>query len=329
MHIEEFMERFPTEECCRMYLEQAIWRHGRVCPHCGNSESWAIAGVAARTGLYECSGCHRQFTITTKTPMHSTKLPLRKWLLAIYYMLNSSKGYSSVFLANNIGVRQKTAWRMAHAIREMMDMRHERGPAVGGVVELDEKFVGGKPRKQEGVVHKRGKGTSKQGVLVMVERSSAERSGVVRTGLIANDSQDEIAPLVERHVDKDSFLMTDQNPVYGRIAKGYAGHAAVNHGNREFVRGAVHNNTAESFNAIVERAKFGVYHRLSKKHLQRYLNEIAFRWNHRQPVKRQQGRVVMEPAPLLDQIWSLLSHCLWRQIRRTSNYGFRVCSVYV
>jgi transposase-like protein len=324
MDIEKFMAQFPTEESCRAYLEQAIWRDGRVCPHCGGAESWAIGGATARIGLYECAGCHRQFTVTTKTPMHATKLPLRKWLLAIYYMLNSSKGYSSVFLALNIGVRQKTAWRMAHAVREMMDMQHERHPAVGGVVELDEKFVGGKPRKQEGVVHKRGKGTSKQGVLVMVERH-----GVVRTAMIANDSHAEIAPLVDRHVDKASFLMTDQNPVYMRIAKDYAGHASVNHGDGEFARGEVHNNTAESFNAIVERAKFGVFHRLSKKHLQRYLNEIAFRWNHRQPVKKLCGRVVMEPLPLLDQLWSLLAHCLWRQIRRTPNYGFRVCSVYV
>jgi len=324
MDIEAFMERFPTEEICRAYLESVIWRNGRVCPHCGGLESWAIRGPSARTGLYECAYCHLQFTVTTKTPMHATKLPLRKWLLAMYYILNSSKGYSSVYLANNIGVRQKTAWRIAHAIREMMNMQHEREPAVGGVVELDEKYVGGKPRKQEGVVHRRGKGTSKQGVLVMVERG-----GVVRTATIDNDSHDQIAPIVDRHVDKDAFLMTDQNPVYKRIGKDYAGHASVNHGDGEFARGEVHNNTAESFNAVVERAKFGVFHRLSKKHLQRYLDEIAFRWNHRQPVKRRSGKIVMEPLPIIDQLWSLLNHVLLRQIRRTHNYGFRICSVYV
>jgi hypothetical protein len=79
----------------------------------------------------------------------------------------------------------------------------------------------------------------------------------------------------------------------------------------------------------VERAKFGDFHRLSKKHLQRYLNEIAFRWNHRQPVKKQSGKIVMEPLPIMEQMWSMLKHALWRQIRRTSNYGFRVCSMYV
>jgi len=325
MDIETFMMQFPTEESCREYLELAVWRNGRVCPHCGGLESWAIKGPSARPGLYECAYCHKQFTVTTKTPLHATKLPLRKWLLAIYFILNSSKGYSSVYLANNIGVRQKTAWRIAHAIREMMNMQHEQIPAVGGVVELDEKYVGGKPRKKDGVVHKRGKGTSKQGVLVMVERGG----GVVRTGLIANDSYDEIAPLVDRHVDKESFLMTDQNPVYRKIGNDYAGHASVNHGDGEFARGEVHNNTAESFNAIIERAKFGVFHRLSKKHLYRYLDEIAFRWNHRQLVQKKKGKIVMEPLPILDQMWSLFKNVILRQIRRTSNYGFCVQSVYV
>lgn len=324
MDIDQFMRQFPTEAHCRKYLEGAIWRHDRVCPHCGGLKSWPIKGKSVRPGVYECALCHQQFTVTTKTPMHSTKLPLRKWMMAFYYIINSSKGFSSVYLGKLIGVTQKTAWRAAHAIREMMNMEHEQCPAIGGVVELDEKYVGGKPRKEHGVVHKRGKGTSKQGVLVMVERG-----GVVRATTIANDSHDEIAPLVNRHVSKDSFLMTDQNPVYKRIGKGYAGHAFVNHGDGEFARGEVHNNTAESFNAIVERAKLGVFHRLSKEHLPRYLNEMAFRWNHRRPVKRPKGKIVMEPLPIMTQIWSLLGNAIWRQIRRTSNYGFKVCSIYV
>lgn len=324
MSIEEFMERFPTEKSCRDYLEQAIWRNGRVCPHCGGLESWAIKGKTARSGLYECAYCHLQFTVTTKTPLHGTKLPLRKWLLTIYFMLNSSKGYSSVYLAKNVGVRQKTAWRIAHAVREMMNMSHMQFPAIGGITELDEKYVGGKPRKEQGVTHKRGKGTDKQGVLVMVERG-----GHVRAELIKNASYDEIAPHVKRHVDKDAFLMTDQNPVYRRLGKEFLGHACVNHGEGEFARGEVHNNTAESFNANVERAKFGVFHRLSKVHLPRYLDELSFRWNHRQPVENKNGKVEMEPMPIVEQMWSLLNHAIWRQIRRTSNYGFRVCSTYV
>jgi len=324
MTVEELRKKLPNEKACRRFLEQMIWRNGRVCPHCGCLESWAIKGPSARPGLYECSGCRRQFTVTTKTPMHSTKLSLWTWILAMYYMVHSSKGISSVFMARWLGITQKAAWKLCHAVREMMDTSHERFPAVGGVVEIDEKFLGGKPRKEKGVVHKRGKGTKKQGILVMVERQ-----GVVRSELIDSAGTEAIRPHVERHVDKDSYLMTDQNPAYRSIASKYAGHSYVNHGDEEFARGEVHNNTAESFNAQLERAKIGVFHWLSKKHMKRYVNEVAFRWNHRQPVKNRKGKIVMVPLPVLKQLESLLSCAVWREIRRTLSGGFRVCSNYV
>lgn len=324
MTIDELKAMLPTEQACRSYLEQAIWRNGRVCPHCGCLGSWELKGKSTRPGLYECSGCHGHFTVTTKTPMHATKLPLWIWILAMYYMLGSSKGISSVIMAKLIGVSQKTAWKVGQAIREMMDMSHETFPAVGGVVEIDEKYLGGKPRKEKGVTHKRGKGTSKQPILVMVERN-----GVARATLIDNDCFNTIAPVVEHHVDRDSYLMTDQHQVYQRLGTQYAGHSYVNHGDQEYVRGEVHNNTAESFNALLERTKQGVFHWLSTLHLQRYLNEVAFRWNHRQPVERKNGKISFQPLPLLEQLWSLLGHVIWRQLRRTQNGGIITCSIYV
>jgi transposase-like protein len=162
MNIDQLREKFPNENVCRQFFASIIWRHGRICPHCQCQKSYAICGASARPGLYECAKCKRQFTITTKTPMHSTKLPLWKWLLAMYYMVNSSKGISSVILANWVGISQKSAWKLGHAVREMMDPGSEIVPALSSVVELDEKYVGGKPRYQHGVKHKRGKGTDKQ-----------------------------------------------------------------------------------------------------------------------------------------------------------------------
>jgi transposase-like protein len=324
MTIDELKEMLPTEQTCRSYLEQAIWSTGRVCPHCGCLDSWVLNGKTTRPGLYECSGCHDHFTVTTKTPMHGTKLPLWVWIQAMYYILGSSKGVSSVILARLIGVSQKTAWKLGHAIRELMDMSHESSPAVGGVVEIDEKYLGGKPRKEKGVTHKRGKGTSKQPILVMVERD-----GIARAKVIDNDSFNTVAPVVQRHVDLDSYLMTDQHPVYQRIGTQYAGHSFVNHGDQEYARGEVHNNTAESFNAILERAKQGVYHWLSKWHLQRYINEVVFRWNHRCKVEKKNGKNSWVPLPFLDQMLSLLSHAIWREVRRSKAGGIKVCSNYV
>ena len=112
MTMDEFNQQFPNEATCRHYLEQVIWPEGRSCPHCGGQKSWPIISGTVRIGLYECAACSLQFTVTTKTPLHSTKLPLRTWLLALFCILNSSKGISSVYLAKWIGTTQKTAWRM-------------------------------------------------------------------------------------------------------------------------------------------------------------------------------------------------------------------------
>ncbi len=122
MNLNQFRNMFPDESACRNYLEKVIWPLGRVCPHCGGLKSWRIKGDSSRPGLYECSGCAGQFTVTTKTPMHSSKLPLQTWLLAMYFIINSSKGISSVFLAKWLGVNQKTAWKIGHAIRAMMSV---------------------------------------------------------------------------------------------------------------------------------------------------------------------------------------------------------------
>lgn len=161
MNIEQLKEQFSTEARCRHFFESVIWAKGRKCPHCSCDKSYVLKGASVRAGTYECWRCKRQFTVTTKTPMHCTKLSFWKWLQAIYYIVNSSKGVSSVILARWIGVSQPTAWRMGHAIREMMKPSAQ-GLSLSGIVELDEKYFGGKPRYQQGVVHKRGRGTSKQ-----------------------------------------------------------------------------------------------------------------------------------------------------------------------
>jgi transposase-like protein len=162
MNIDQLRQRFPNEQACRSFFESVMWQKGRYCPHCHAEKSWLLKGSSARAGLYQCSQCGRQFTVTTKTPMHSTKLPLWKWLLAMYYMVNSSKGVSSVFLAKWVGISQKSAWKLGHAIRQMMAPDCRLLPALSGIVELDEKYIGGKPRFENGIAHKRGKGTKKQ-----------------------------------------------------------------------------------------------------------------------------------------------------------------------
>jgi transposase-like protein len=162
MNIDQLNAQFANDSICRRFFEAARWPTGRICPHCSFNISYKIRIKGPNTDRYECKRCKRHFTLTTKTALHSTKLPLRKWLQAMYLIVSSSKGISSVVLARLLGVTQPTAWRMGHVIRQMMDPNRSDALMLQGVVELDEKYVGGDARPLPGVVHKRGKGTRKQ-----------------------------------------------------------------------------------------------------------------------------------------------------------------------
>lgn len=315
MDLNQFRKQLHNEEACRQYLETVVWPQGRSCPHCGGLKSWLLSGASARPGLYECSDCNGQFTVTTKTPMHSTKLPLRIWLLAMYFMIHSSKGVSSVFLAKWLGVNQKTAWKIGHAIRAMMAAHATSVGLLDGIVELDEKYLGGKPRFRQGVKHPRGKATKKACIHVAVSRK-----GPVRAGLIPGDSYAVLAPYIKRVVSPKACVMTDQLQSYVAIGKQFASHERVHHGIKEFARGQVHVNTAESFNAILERAKQGVFHFVSRRHLPRYISEVAFRWNNRDPVEKKRNglsKIVMQAKPVLEQLGVLLNQAVGTQLRRT------------
>lgn len=162
MNIDQLRNWFPDETACRRFFEHTRWPQGRICPHCGHKESYIIHASHRSEPCYQCKRCKRQFTVTTKTVLHSTKLDLWKWLQGIYLIVSSSKGISSVVLARLIGTTQPTAWKMGHAIRRLMNSDHFGATLLSGIVELDEMYVGGDPVAQPGVVHKRGKGTSKQ-----------------------------------------------------------------------------------------------------------------------------------------------------------------------
>lgn len=327
MNLDAFRQRFPDEAACRKFFETMIWPDGRTCPHCGDKNSWVVTSQHARPGLYHCRDCSKQFTVTTKTPLHSTKLSLWHWLMVMYYMVHSSKGVSSVFMARWIGISQKSSWKMMHAVRSLMSCYQQTLAPLQDVVEVDEKYVGGTPRYQHGKLHKRGRGTAKSCVLVAVQRR-----GPVRTKPIKTDSIAEIKPFVTEVVDPSAHLMSDQLAAYQVIGRQFASHDWVHHGEKEFVRGEAHNNTAESYNAVLERAKQGVYHFFSPEHLHRYVDEVAFRWNQRDPqeVTVQRGKnqglrkIIMKPREVLNQLSNLLRNAVGCQIRRTANSGIRI-----
>lgn len=326
MNIDQLKKQVPDEYSCRKLFEKLIWSNGRFCPHCGCDRSYYLSGRSSRMGLYECAYCKRQFTVTTKTPMHSTKLPLWKWLLVLYYMINSSKGISSTFIARLVGVTQSTAWKMGHAIRKIMETWAANLPELSGTIEMDEKFFGGKPRYQFGVRNKVGKGTKKQSVLIALERK-----GPVHPVHVDRFNSSTISSIVDKFTDNQANLMTDKSPVFYSIGKQFSSHETVYHLAKEYARGDVHINTTESFGSMLERTKKGVFHYMSPKHLSRYLSELSFSWANRDPkvttTKTGKKKTLWTPKPFLEQLKSLLPNAHGSQIRRTVNGGIREIGV--
>lgn len=265
-----------TEAEARDYLERIRWPNGVVCPKCGSTgKMYKLEGDAHRDGLYKCSDCRKQFTVTVGTVMHRTKIPLRKWVLAFHIICASKKGVSALQLQRMLDLGSyRTAWHMAHRIR--LAMREE--PLAGllkGDVEADETYVGGRPRYKG--TGKTGRGTDKTPVLALVERN-----GRVRAKKVERVNADELKGAIREHVDRTSAIHTDEWAAYKGIGEDYdGGHHVVRHAAGEYVAGEASTNTAESYFALLKRSVHGAYHHVSKKHLGRYLDHQCFLWNSR------------------------------------------------
>ncbi len=281
---------FTDEDKARDFLESQLWPEGPVCPHCGSVESYRLTGKPESKnpvpkGTCKCKLCRKKFTVKVGTIFEDSKLPIRFWLYVAHLMTSSKKGVSSHQIARELDITVKSAWFMTHRLREAMRQEPVAG-MLKGEVEVDEVYIGGKPRHttihaKGGKVIKRGRGTTKQAVLVLVERNG----DAIATPLYSPNSI-ELKKPIRDYVDQCSTIFTDEFVSYKGIGNEFiGGHETVNHSDKEYVRYeenyAVHNNTAESFNALLKRGHYGIFHSLSKKHIGRYLNEFSFRWGHR------------------------------------------------
>lgn len=259
----------------REHLEALHWPDGPVCPRCGEKDRVKrLEGKSTRPGVVMCNPCRKPFTVTVGTIFEDSKIPLNKWLMGFRLMAGSKKGISAHQLHRSLGITYKSAWFMAHRIREAMDM--DEGPLGGGpdsVVEVDETYVGGKAKNRA-----TRKPAPKKPVMALVERD-----GRVASRHVANVTGKELRPLILTQVDRKAYLMTDEAHVYTRVGKQFAGHGTVNHGANEYVRtgGFHHTNTVENFFSIFKRGVIGTYHHMSEAHLSRYCAEFDFRYNTR------------------------------------------------
>ncbi|AMN38743.1 IS1595 family transposase [Rhodoplanes sp. Z2-YC6860] len=272
---------FQDEQAAFDHLEAILWDEGTICPHCGVlGKSGKLEGVKdkkgrVRLGLWKCYSkpCRKQFTVRVGTVFESAHIPLHKMLQAVYLMSASKKGVSAHQLHRTLEITYKSAWFLAHRIREAMrDGTLAPMGGEGSTIEADETFIGrlkGVPKQRSGYAHK-------NAVLTLVERGGSARSFHVDNASVAT-----IMPIVRTNVRRESKLMTDEAQHYMTLGHEFAEHGSVKHKADEYVRGDVHTNTVEGFYSIFKRGMKGVYQHCSEKHLHRYLAEFDFRYNNR------------------------------------------------
>jgi transposase-like protein len=268
-----------TEDQAREHLEKLRWPNGLCCIECGSVNAYKLNGESTRPGLIKCRDCKSQFTVTVGTIFEDSHLPLAKWVKAFHLMASSKKGISALQLMRNLGLGSyRTAWHLAHRIRYAMS-----NPTQGilkGTVEVDETYVGGKPRNRNNgdLTSRRGRGTKKTPVMALVQRN-----GNVISRPVERCDAATLRGAIHTHVAKESTIVTDEFRSYRGIGEHFdGGHKVINHSLGQYVNGNIYTNTAESYFALIKRGHYGVFHQISKKHLHRYCDEFVFRWNGRE-----------------------------------------------
>lgn len=307
------IREYNDDEKARVLIESLRWPNGPVCPNCGSTKVHTLksnptAKKPVKPGTYKCGnkdcmrdpenpkpGDHRKtkvFTVRVGTVLEESHLPLGNWLVATILMCSSKKGISAKQIQRLLGLSSyQTAWFLCHRIRHAMAPTSE-DVKLSGIVEADETYVGGKPRKGKKYdffnrPHKGRSNTRKTPVVALVERG-----GDVRTGVVANVNVNNLRKMMIEHVDVNAQIHTDEWAAYPKATKGFkGGHKSVTHGRGQYARNdsvyygkkrettRVHCNTAESFFALVKRSIYGTWHQVGRKHLHRYVNEVAFKWN--------------------------------------------------
>lgn len=270
---------FHNEEAAYAYIEARLWPEGPVCPHCGGVDRISkMGGKSTRIGAYKCYQCRKPFTVKIGTIFEASHVPLNVWLQAMYLIAGSKKGISSNQLHRTLGVTLKTAWFLSHRIREAMrsDDTGFFGEG-GGIVEVDETFIGrlpGVPKANRGFHHK-------MKVLALVDRATGRSRAMVIDGVNAET----LMPIVLQNVSREARIMTDEHYGYRHVKAHFADHGTTRHSADQYVDfndRSIHTNTIEGYFSIFKRGMRGVYQFCGEKHLHRYLAEFNFRYSYRE-----------------------------------------------
>lgn len=277
---------FSDLDAARAHFEAIRWPDGAYCPYCGQFDAVKpLGGKSMGPGWYHCKDCRRKFTAKVGTVYERSHIPMTKWLLATHLMCASKKGISAHQLHRMLGLPYKTAWFMAHRIREGMRELNPAPGSMGGegkIVEADETFIGGKEKnrhRSKRATRRLGGSWGKETVFSLVERKGRVRS--IHTPSVSAAT---LRPILVEQLDSTTKLVTDDAGQYRHMHRDFQ-HAVVNHSIGEYVRGEAHTNTVESYFAVLKRGITGTYHHVSQQHLKRYLVEFDFRYNERTALK--------------------------------------------
>jgi transposase-like protein len=276
---------YSDPDKAREHLERLHWPHGPICPHCGcMGRITKLEGKSTRPGVYKCNDCAKPFTVTVGTIFEDSKIPLNKWLMAYALINGSKKGISAHQLHRSLGITYKSAWFLAHRIRETMDSGSDPLGGPGVIVEADESFVGGKYKNRA-----YGKPAPKKAIMTLVERD-----GRARTFHVANVHAATLRSVLVQNVDRASTLSTDNWSGYKPVGREFKHHGWVDHKSGQYattdtferfdwhkLTARWHSNTAENFFSIFKRGVIGTFHHVSEAHLHRYCREFDFRYNTR------------------------------------------------
>lgn len=289
MNILELFNSFKTQEQCVEYLEQVRWAGQPVCPYCGSEKVGRHASGDRSQSRWQCRDCTRAFAVTVGTIFHGTHIELKNWFLVLALMLNAKKSASAYQIARDLGMRRPTVWSMMHRVRKAMAADPAQRALLHGVVEMDETYVGGKPRKGgpkggngngsgNGSGNKRGRGTKKLPVVGAVERNGRVVAAPFDGRKLTSKN---LIAFIKRHVDsRGTLLVTDEFAAYNSASQAIL-HATVNHQKEYVADGGVHTNTIEGFWALLKRASYGQHHHYSRKYAPLYVAEACYKFNGR------------------------------------------------
>jgi len=273
----QMLEMLPDDKSCREYLELMLWNGTPRCPDCGSDEHYELKVKGVFNGLRKCKNCRERFTVTVGTMFEGSHISLRKWFIAIYIFSSHKKGISSHQLAKDLGITQKSAWFMLGRIRNAFQIKEPK--QMHGVIQADESFIGGKNKNRHAdkkILESQGRSVKDKTPVLGIMHTG----GNVHTAVVPDTKAKTLKPIIEKMAAEGSIVVTDEWLGYSGLQNKFP-HIVINHKEDEYVRGAFHTNNIENFWSLLKRGIYGIYHQVSPKHLHRYCDEFAYRFNAR------------------------------------------------